>query len=872
VATKKDLQQAQTYSQQRVLTAFTSGIPGGKELEPSNPMRTVIAAIALAILLALGSVIFGLIKPSLPAGWDHNKMVISQDTGARYITKNKVLYPVLNTTSARLLIPAGDFSIITIDEDRIKDEPRGGMIGIAGAPDELPTSERLVQSGWTSCVIDGDQVTVLDQTARSTPVAGGTVAELDGDVYVVAGGYSYAITTDNPDALLRQLELTAITPVKVTARWLDLFTVGSPLSPIPVSGSGKQVSVGSQSLEAGTVIHSTGSPEDTRYVLTGNGSIAQLDPFAWAIYALSNGSDVVDVSPADLQSLPDAPEGLVPADWPVAVPVGADVSDTGACATLDTTGDSPTVSLGTASDPDALRESGEPVIVAPASGAIVQAVATDDPNNGQYALIDGSGTSFPIPDATTDILASLGFTQKQVASVPGAWLDLFPTGPSLTVAAAGSAPVSPEIDPGGTITTPADSTEGPSVTVDGLLGDAVAGAATPTAPALPTSIDADGACTPGEETFAPETPSSLAVLQAEQANRQATGRGVTVAIVDSGVDAGNKHFRGSTVLAGTNLVPDGVKDGRTDDNGHGTAIAGLVAAQLIDKSGVVGLAPGARILPVRVFRSNGDNDIEAGFGPDNDRVAAGIRYAAEQGAQIISVSMSDRTDSRALRSAVTFATQSGSLVVASAGNAATSDTPNGVPRYPAAYDDVLGVTATGDERIVTEDSVHGPQVDISAPGSQILTTAREAGDCTYATGAPSSSFSTGYVSAAAALVAEAFPDASPSEWKYRLEATASRAQPDYRDDVNGWGLVQPYEALTAILDGTTRGPDNPLAVRVTAETAVAPPVTIDRVTSPLVATQNVTLWIGVIAGTILVVLALVAKLRGDRRRQDLTEL
>jgi len=864
VATKKDLQQAQTYSQQRVLTAFTSGIPGGKELEPSNPMRTVIAAIALAILLALGSVVFGLIKPSLPAGWDHNKMVVSQDTGARYITKNKVLYPILNTTSARLLIPAADFGIITIDEDRIKDEPRGAMIGIAGAPDELPTADRLVQSGWSSCVVDGVQVTVLDPTAQATPVAGGTVAELDGAVYLVAGGYSYAITTDNPDALLRQLELSAITPVTVTARWLDLFTTGSALSPLDIPGKGTKITVGSQSLDAGTVIHRTGSPEETRYVITGNGSIAELDPFAWAIYALSDGSDVVDVSPADLQALPTAPDGLIPADWPVDVPVGSDISDTGACATLDTSGDTPAISLGTATDPDAMVASGRAVTVAPASGAIVQAIATDNPNNGQFALIDGSGTSFPIPDATSDILASLGFTEKQVARVPEAWLDLFPTGPSLTVAAAGSAPIVSTPKPGGTTTTPADSTEGPTVTVDGSLDGAVAGS---------TTVDAgtDGSCTAGEETFTTSTPAALDTLQASRAAQTATGKGVTVAIVDSGVDADNQHFDGGTVLAGTNLVPDGIADGRTDDNGHGTAIAGLVAAQLISTSGVVGLAPDAKILPVRVFRSDGDNDIEAGYGPDLARVAEGIRYAAEQGAQIISVSMSDGVDSKELRSAVAFATERGSLVVASAGNAATSDTPNGVPRYPAAYDEALGVTATGDDLVVTEDSIHGPQVDVAAPGSQILTTAREAGDCTYAVSAPSSSFSTGYVSAAAALVAQAFPRATPSEWKYRLEATASRAQPDYRDDVNGWGLIQPYEALTAVLDGTTRGPENPTAVRVTTEPVVAAPVTIDRITSPLVATQTVTLWISVIGGTILVVLALVARLRSDRRRQDLAK-
>ena len=866
MATKKDLQQAQTYSHQRVLTAFISGIPGGKELEPSNPMRTVVAAIALAVLLALGSVIFGLIQPSLPAGWDHNKMVISQDTGARYITKNKVLYPVLNTTSARLLIPADEFEILTIDEDRIKDEPRGGMIGIAGAPDELPTTERLVQTGWSSCVIGGGQVTVLDPTSSTEPVAGGTVAELDGTIYLVDGTHSYALTTTNPDAVLRQLQLSAIAPVTVTARWLDLFTVGSPLTALSVPGKGTQVSVGSQSLPAGTVVHSTSDPEETRFVITEAGSVASLDPFAWSIYALSNGSEVVDVSPTDIQALPNAAEGLIPADWPHEIPAAVDLSESGACATLDTTGDTPLISLGTATDPDSLGEASTSVIVAPASGAIVQAVATDDPNNGQYALIDGTGTSFPIPDATTDILASLGFDAKQVARVPEAWLDLFPTGPSLTVAAAGSAPVGPEIPAGGTTTTPADNTAGPTVTVDGSMTGGVAGASSSIRST--TSADADGSCTAGEVVLSAETPPSLAVLQAAAAGSIATGKGVLVAVVDSGVDATNVHFPGATVLPGVNLVPDGVKDGRTDENGHGTAIAGLIAAQTFPKSGVVGLAPDAQILPVRVFSNNGQQDIEAGNGPDIDRVAQGIRWAADKGAQVINVSLSDTTDAPSLREAVAFATERGSLVVASAGNANTSTDPNGTPRYPAAYDEVLGVTATDDTLTVTDSSIHGPQVDVAAPGAQILTSATGAGDCTYATDAGVSSFATGYASAAAALVVQAFPTATPSEWMYRLQATASRAQPDFRDDVSGWGLIQPYEALTAVLDGTTRGPENPTAVRVTEEVTSAPPVTVDHITSPLAATQTVTLWIAVIGGTILLVLVLVARLRADKRHRE----
>ena len=862
MATKKDLQQAQSYSQRRVLTAFVSGIPGGKELEPSNPMRTVVAAIALAILLALGSVIFGLIRPGLPTGWEHNKLLLSQDTGARYVSKNSVLYPVLNTTSARLLIPAADFEIITIDESRIADVQRGPTIGILGAPDELPTSERLVQTGWVSCVIDENQVTALDQQRTTSDVAGGTIAQVDGVNYLVYGSHSYEIPSENNDGLLRLLGMESIAPVDVTASWLALFEPGTPLAPISVDGAGENVTVGSQSLPAGTTVREAGGSDDARLsVIMADGSVAPLSPFAYELYLLGDGPEAIEVSASDTGALPTSNMVLTAVDWPTDIPASVDLSATSACATLDTTGESPVASLTTADDSAALLSSDRDVVIAPTGGALVRAVGTGIPNNGQFALVDGSGTFFPIPDATEDNIAQLGFAIDEIATVPQAWLNLFLTGPSLTVEAAGSPPAAEQLEPGDTI----PLSDEPTVTVDSLMTGTTA---SPTA-----TIDADEACTVGQVIFEAQTPPALAILQAPLANAKATGKGVTVAIVDSGVDSGNAHLEGA-VVGGTNLVPDedgeegSNPDGSTDIEGHGTAIAGLIAAQRVPESGVVGLAPDAGILSVRVLRSTSQQDIDAGLGARIDRVADGIRYAADEGAQIINVAISDPVDNADLRAAVEYATARGSLIVASAGNRATDPEGTDGPRYPAAYPEVLGVTATNAENIATDDNFHGPQVDVAAPGANILTSATGAGDCTFAVDAASSSFATGYASAAAALVAEQFPDASPAEWKYRLEATATRAQPDYRDDVSGWGLIQPYEALTAVLDGTTRGPDNPSADRVVVDVAAAEPVSVDRIESPLAQTQNIALWIAVIGATVLIVLALVSRLRTALREQQ----
>ena len=116
------------------------------------------------------------------------------------------------------------------------------------------------------------------------------------------------------------------------------------------------------------------------------------------------------------------------------------------------------------------------------------------------------------------------------------------------------------------------------------------------------------------------------------------------------------------------------------------------------------------------------------------------------------------------------------------------------------------MAATDADDRVTDDSVHGAHVDLAAPGRDVLTAWGAWGDCYLSQDGESTSYATAYVSAAAALVAQRFPDDGPAGWKQRLEATAARERRDARDDVTGWGVVQPVEALTAVLDDGIAGP------------------------------------------------------------------
>ncbi|MEP7763650.1 S8 family serine peptidase [Sanguibacter sp. 25GB23B1] len=374
------------------------------------------------------------------------------------------------------------------------------------------------------------------------------------------------------------------------------------------------------------------------------------------------------------------------------------------------------------------------------------------------------------------------------------------------------------------------------------------------------------ACTPETTVYSPDVPAALEQLNSELAWQVATGRGVTVAVVDSGVAAGNAHL-GTAVLPGVSLVsvPEADSSPTADVMAHGTAVAGQIAARPVTGSGVVGLARDATILPVRVYFSTDEQIVDAGNGPRDDRMAAGIRAAADAGAQIINVSMSSTVDSPELRSAVEHATSLGSLVVASAGNRNTTEDKEDSPRYPAAYPEVLSVTSVDSAGLATADAIHGPHIDVAAPGTDVLTTYLAAGDCLMGDGVPSTSYATAYVSAAAALIAEAHPQESPAQWAHRLEVTASRSTLDVRDYYTGWGVIRPTEALTFVDDGTARGPESPVFPRQDQPTPPPQSLDLDQTVDPILRTQGVAVWwalggVGAVLATVLL-----GRLVGRRR-------
>ncbi len=350
---------------------------------------------------------------------------------------------------------------------------------------------------------------------------------------------------------------------------------------------------------------------------------------------------------------------------------------------------------------------------------------------------------------------------------------------------------------------------------------ATAGAAVAAVAAATAATAVDTSCTQQRTTpvYVPETSRALIDMGYQSVWGLATGRGVTVAVVDSGINVKNAHLPADSVVVpgGTFVgavegwVPD--PTGRKDLSGHGTAVASIIAGRPVQGSGQVGLARDALIMPMQVFgiseeQRSSDDKLNALL-PRTEWLAAGIRTAAERGAKVINVSLSlDRPD-QALADAVTFANQQGALVVASAGDRGTAANTADGPRYPAAFPNVVSVTAvTAGYAVDIANNLQGDHITIAAPGQGLNAALNDMGDCVLS-GAAATSYATPLVAATAALLAQKYPDESPAMWKYRIESSAQRPLGDTKDAALGWGVLSPYDALTMTLDPNRPGPAMP---------------------------------------------------------------
>ncbi|MCX4769420.1 type VII secretion-associated serine protease mycosin [Streptomyces sp. NBC_01285] len=298
-------------------------------------------------------------------------------------------------------------------------------------------------------------------------------------------------------------------------------------------------------------------------------------------------------------------------------------------------------------------------------------------------------------------------------------------------------------------------------------------------------IDGGGVCTfPMKKQFEGR-PWPLQRVLLDELWQDTRGKGVRVAVIDTGVDDTNPQLTSAVdASAGADLLPGGGTDGTVDQVGHGTKVAGIIAARPRGGTGFVGLAPEATIIPIR------QND-EKNSGKDTT-MAAAIDHAIAKGAEVINISQDTTrplTEDSVLGRAVARAIGRDIVVVASAGN----DGMDGRPKrtYPAAFDGVLAVAASDRNNERAPFSQAGGFVGVAAPGVDIVSTVPGNGQCTD----NGTSFSAPYVTGVAALMRAKYPAWTAAQIVARIEQTAERSVNGH-DDFVGWGVVDPVGALS----------------------------------------------------------------------------
>jgi hypothetical protein len=266
---------------------------------------------------------------------------------------------------------------------------------------------------------------------------------------------------------------------------------------------------------------------------------------------------------------------------------------------------------------------------------------------------------------------------------------------------------------------------------------------------------------------------ALAKLRLPEAHMLAHGANVTIAVIDSGIDARHPELANAVADSFDAL---GSKDG---PHVHGTGVAGAIAAH----ARLMGSAPAARILAIRAFGSSPNGAESTSF-----IVLRGLDYAAAHGAQIVNMSFAGPKDSLIERG-IAAAAAKGIVMVAASGNAG----PKSPPLYPAAYPDVIAVSATDAQDRLFAASNRGSYVAVSAPGVDIFLPAPdEKYQMTSGT-----SFSAAYVSGLVALMLERNPSLRPDEVRAILLKTARDLGAPGRDDQFGAGEADAYAAVSA---------------------------------------------------------------------------
>ena len=455
--TRRDHIQAYQFSTGRLAHAVATGDPGiGEQPFRRGNLGTVIG-VAIAVLLSVGAIIYGLISPAPDKSWrSQGSIIVEKETGTRYVLLGGELRPTANYASA-LLAAGSQPKIHLIPHATLAGIPVGSQIGIAGAPDSLPSPSALLSGAWSLCLSPaGTGDTVLDLApgghTSSTPkrpilVAAAPASALSADSgsstapgagsasgeYVLWGTEKYPVPNDS---VLAALGLGNQAPIQAAAYWLDLLPTGDALSPARIASAGSTgAPVAGQPARIGQVFQTTAAGVDQFYVLEGDG-LSPINRTEAALFATRPGrpQPPVRVGPSDIAAAPASHDQSMLRRLPDLLSAAPFAPDGAQLCLLDAAS-GPNAPTALVTEADRHLPATARVLVPAGAGLIAQTTSVSQlTNNPDTYLITDTGKRFKLDQSNA--LQALGYSGVTGHTVPDAILALVPPGPALSADAA----------------------------------------------------------------------------------------------------------------------------------------------------------------------------------------------------------------------------------------------------------------------------------------------------------------------------------------------------------------------------------------------------------------------------------------------------
>ncbi|KOG90451.1 type VII secretion protein EccB [Streptomyces varsoviensis] len=431
--TRRDHLHAYQFATGRLASALVSGDAGNGEAPMRNAGLGAMFGAILAVLLVLGSAVFGLLMPAAAedTSWQHDgALVVQKETGTRYLYAKGELHPTLNYSSA--LLAAGSGTQVTeASRKALSDVRRGPTIGIAGAPDDVAKPDSLVTGAWTDCLLPGEQpVERLDfapTSARAVPDDTRVlVSGAHGSRYVIWNDTKYLIKGHTS---LLALGLDAERPIPATETWLDALPTGPAAGPatIPGAGHGGRTVAGTAQ-PVGALFRTVVGSTSHYYVLRADGMAPANQTEAALLAAQPGGREPVRVSPTDIAAVPASSDTTLLHRLPDLLAAKDTTSDDKSALCLRRTDD--------AAHPTVVRESGRimtsrTAVLIPTDHAVLAAPpkrsgATRAPD--PYLITD-QGVKYELLGEARQALGFGGVTPR---TLPKTTLDQIAAGPRLS--------------------------------------------------------------------------------------------------------------------------------------------------------------------------------------------------------------------------------------------------------------------------------------------------------------------------------------------------------------------------------------------------------------------------------------------------------